>query len=140
MRGGRGEALLENAGGEAAGAALGGLDPVEFGERGAEGFFAQGPRAGFERRDAHVGVEGGRCGDEDEVGPEIAECGGVVGEEGGDLVALAKRPEARGVDLDRADELHAAQCAFDGTQVGFGDAAGADQEGAIGLAHGEEVL
>jgi hypothetical protein len=57
VRRGGGETLLKHTRGKPPRAAFGVVDAVELGQRGAKGFFAEHPGAGFERGDGHVGVK-----------------------------------------------------------------------------------
>jgi hypothetical protein len=76
-------------------------------------------------------VEGRRRGDENDIGANFGEGGGVVGVGGRNAVAFAKGFEAGGFEVDRRDELDASLGGFDGANVGIADAAGADEEGAV---------
>ena len=133
VRGGGREAHLEDAGGVAAGAFFCGFDRVELGEGAAERFFAEDPRAGLHGGNAHIAVEGGRGGDEDQIGLHLAQGGRVVGERGGNAVALAEGFDAGGVEVDGGDELYAALGGLDGAHMGVADTAGANEESAVGF-------
>ena len=78
-------------------------------------------------------MERRRGGDENEVGLLGRERGGVVGVGLGEVVLHAENARTFGVDVDGGGDDHAAMRGFGGADVGVGDAAGADKNGAVGL-------
>jgi len=80
-----------------------------------------------------VAVEGGRGGDEDQIGLHLAQGSRVVGERGWNAVALAECFDAGGVEVDGGDELYAALGGLDGAHMGVADTAGANEESAVGF-------
>ena len=133
MGGRRGEAHLEHTGSKFSRAPFGGFNEIEFGERRAKRFFTQHPGSGLHGGDAHGRVEGGRRGDEDQIGLFGRERGSVVGVEMRELVLLTEGSHAVGVDVDGGREHDTAAGTLGGADVGVGDAAGADKNGAVGL-------
>ena len=123
-------AHLENGGAETAGAFFGGLNQVEFGERGAEGFFAEHVRAGLHRGDGERRVKIRRRADMHEIGPSLGEKLRGVGEDAGDAVLGRERGGAGEVDVEDGDEVGAVGMGAEAADVLAGDIAGADEGGA----------
>ena len=130
MLGGGTVAHLENGGAETARALLGGLDEVEFGEGGAERFFAEDVGAGLHRGDGEGGVEIGRRADVDEVGLGGREQLGGGGKHGGPATGDG---ESRGAGVIDVVDTHEFDAVGVGEQAGgvlAGDVTGADDGGA----------
>ena len=130
MLGGGTVAHLEHGGAETAGALLGGLDEVEFGEGGAKRFFAEDVGAGLHRGDGEGGVEIGRRADVDEVGLGGREQLGGGGKHRGLATGGGERGGAGVIDVVDAHEFDAVGVGEQAGGVLAGDVTGADDGGA----------